>query len=114
MTPDQLPLIELPALPKLTAQQQLVLDKLREAGADGLHADEAGAFAHSIMESRWRHSEQERCQFCGARGLQILKRLRQLGLARYRGRMRVWQAVGTPEPELQPRGMLPDSEPLPF
>ena len=90
---DQIPLLTVEVEPRLTAKQALVLAKLRAAGSDGLHTDEAGAWAHSVMESRWRHSEQDRCQWCGKRGKEILGRLRDLGLARYRGRMRVWQAA---------------------
>lgn len=111
---DQLALLEVPAAPKLTDQQSLVLRRLVEAGADGLEASEAGALAHSVMESRWRHSDQERCAYCGKRGLQILQRLKEIGLARYRGRMRVWQAADLPEAEVEVSGMLRDDEAIPF
>ena len=107
----QLAMIE--AEPKLTAQQRLVLDRLRAAGTDGLHTDEAGAIAHSAMESRWRHSDADRCQWCGKRGKEILGRLRVLGLARYRGRLRVWQATGEFREGPLP-GMLRDDQPIPF
>jgi hypothetical protein len=112
---DQLPLLapDLPA-PKLTPQQTLVLARLEAAGADGLHADEVGAIAHSVMESRWQHHEGERCEYCAQRGLQLLRSLRAKGLVRYRAKLKAWQAAGVGEPEREVRGMLRDDEDLPF
>jgi len=104
------------AEPKLSAAQRLILDALRQAGAAGLHADECGALAHSRAEGRSRHGAEERCLYCGQRGMQLLRALRSKGLARYRrGSAQApgyWQACSY-ERE-RPRGMLPDSEPLPF
>lgn len=113
----QLALVDVSPTLKLTAQQQLVLAALQRA-PDGLHADECGALAHTIMESRWRHSADDRCQFCGSRGLQILHSLRDKGLVRYRARLKVWQATSLEsEPQAEGwdgHGMLSASEPLPF
>lgn len=97
---EPLRLLEVEPLPRLTAQQQLALERLRQAGADGLSADEVGALAHSVMESRWRHPEGERCVYCGQRGLQLLRALRAKGLVRYRARLKRWQAVGVPQVEV--------------
>ena len=99
---QQIPLVEVDPAVKLTPQQTLVLEQLKRAEADGLHADEAGAWAHSIMESKWRHSPEERCLFCTKRGLQILHRLREHGLARYRAKSKVWQAIGHESDSTQP------------
>jgi len=90
---DQIPLVEVEAIPKLKPRQQVVLDALRRAGTDGLEPSEAGAHLHALKEGRWAHSAEERCVYCGRDGNAVLKRLRDLGLARYRGRMRVWQAA---------------------
>lgn len=95
MTADQTTL--LPEPPKLSPQQHLVYDQLLKAGADGLEPSEAGAWAHSIMESRYQHPETERCIYCPQRGNQILRRLRTLGLAKYRRGRGIWQAVGAAE-----------------
>lgn len=105
----------LPAEPKLTDQQRLVLDALTRAAADGLEPSEAGALAHSVMESRWRHGPEERCLYCAQRGNQLLRALRAKGLAKYSAKRKLWvsadvNAKAVPET----KGMLPDSEPLPF
>lgn len=100
---DQLPLLEVePPAAKLTPQQALVLERLLAAGQDGLHADEVGAIAHSVMESRWRHSAEDRCEYCGKRGLEILKALRAKGLVRYRAKLKSWQATELPPPKPEP------------
>jgi hypothetical protein len=92
---EQLPLLALE--PKLTGRQRRVLDALLAAGQHGLHADEAGALAHEMKQGRWAHSSAERCVWCGGDGLAILRRLKDLGLARYRSRLKAWQAVTTTE-----------------
>jgi hypothetical protein len=94
----------IPTGPKVTAQQAAVLAALEQAGEDGLHADECGAIAHELMESRWAHPRDTRCQFCGQRGLQVLKRLRTLGLTRYRARNKAWQACNLPQAAPEPDG----------
>ena len=80
---------------QLTNRQQRVLDALHAAGQDGLHADEAGALAHEMKHGRWAHPNQERCVYCAGDGLAILRRLKEHGLARYRSKSKIWQAVGT-------------------
>lgn len=112
---NQLPLLEVETRPpRLTEQQALVLARLETAAAAGLHADEVGAIAHSVMESRWRHGEGDRCLYCAQRGLQLLWALRAKGLVRSRAKLKVWQAIDAPEPEVEMRGMLRDDEELPF
>ena len=80
----QLALVDVQPAAKLTERQQAVLDALQRAGHDGLDADQAGAIAHELKAGRWQHSRDERCLYCAQDGLQILRRLRDLGLARYR------------------------------
>lgn len=118
---EQLALVEIPASPKLTDRQRAVLDALTAAGAFGVDADQAGAIAHELKTGRWRHSRDDRCEYCGRDGNQILSRLRDLGYARYRRRKGqlagVWLATSerdeTP-PAPTPGGMLPDTQALPF
>lgn len=99
---EQLALVEIAAAPKLTDRQAAVLQAVQAAGLDGLHADEAGAVAHALKEGRWRHGRDERCAFCGSDGNAILRRLRTLGLVKYRLRTG-WVAVGAAKPD--PPGM---------
>jgi hypothetical protein len=98
---EQLPLVEVDPEPRLTDRQQLALTALQDAGADGLHADEVGARLHEAKQTKWAHSREERCVYCAGDGLQVLRRLRELGLARYRAKGKMWQAVGVPEVEVQ-------------
>jgi hypothetical protein len=110
---DQLTIVE--TGPKLTPRQQAVHQALQAAGQDGLHADEAGAVAHEQKEGRWAHSRDERCQWCGKDGKQILHALRAKGLARYRSKLKAWQAstiesepvVETPQPDFSGAGPVP-------
>ena len=81
--------------PELHPRQQLVLDTLRAAGHDGLHADEVGAAIH---EYRGRHDRGTRCDYCAREGGQVLKRLRELGHVR-RDRHGNWYALDLPERE---------------
>lgn len=83
---DALQIFEPDTVHKLTDRQQAVHDALHRAGHDGLDTDQAGAIAHELKAGRWAHSRDDRCQFCGKDGKQILERLRHLGLARYRRR----------------------------
>lgn len=75
----------------LTARQQFVYDLLamRE-----LAADEAGAAWHSrprgVDDDTMRHPEDERCEWCAATGLEILRALYRKGLVRYRQSPRVY------------------------
>lgn len=112
---DQLELVLAPATPKLTARQQTVLDALTAAGADGLEPSEAGAHLHALKEGRWAHSREQRCEWCPRDGLAVLRRLRALGLARYRAKTKVWTTMDAPAAEVEwPRGMLRPDEALPF
>lgn len=111
---DQLPLLVVETSPKLAARQQAVHAALQAAGADGLESSEAGAIAHELKETKWAHSRDDRCVYCGKDGRAILLRLAELGLARYRSRLKVWQTVGVPQVDPEVRGMLRDDEELPF
>lgn len=112
---DQLELVPAPTTPKLTARQQAVLDALTAAGADGLEPSEAGAVLHALKEGRWAHSREERCEYCGRDGLAVLRRLRALGLSRYRAKTKVWTTTDAPAAETEwPCGMLRPEEALPF
>jgi hypothetical protein len=95
----QLELLEQELRP-LTPRQQAVLDALQRAGQDGLLPAEAGAIVHM---AQGRHGPGLGCRWCPTAGLEILRALRKRGLARQRGRPRVWVAVGVPTPD--PPGM---------
>jgi hypothetical protein len=86
---EQLALIETPP-PPLTPRQQHVADALHQAGHDGLTAAQAGAYVHA---QQGRHAEDRPCDWCTTAGNEILKALRKRGLARQRGRPRIWVAV---------------------
>jgi hypothetical protein len=82
--PGQLALLGLPdPVRKLTDRQQHVLDALTRAGQDGLDADQAGAL---LCERKGIHGREQRCQFDGRNGKQVLEALKAKGLARYRRR----------------------------
>lgn len=66
---EQPALFTVPEEPKLTVDQQLVWDSL-QAHADGLSADEVGAIVHA---SHGKHVAVDRCEWCGQRGLQLLR-----------------------------------------
>lgn len=95
----QLALIAVDPTPVLTERQQAVYTALTAAGHEGLDADQAGAIAHELKEGRWQHGRDERCNYCGREGQQILVRLREYGLARYRRRKGqlagVWLTTGS-------------------
>ena len=104
---DQLPLVEVEGETRLTPRQQAVLQALKAAGWGGLRADEAGAIAHEMKEGRSQHGRDNRCDYCARDGRQILARLRDLGYARYRSKLKVWQANAA----LQARGAEPSDAP---
>lgn len=68
----------------LTPRQETVYD-LVLATDGGISADEAGALAHETRERR-PHSRDERCEWCGQDGRQILEALHRKGLVRRRRR----------------------------
>jgi hypothetical protein len=106
---EQLALLP-PAQRRLTERQRAVRDALRAAGQDGLDADQAGAIAHTLKDGRWAHSKDERCRFCGKDGQAIMRRLAELGLARYRRANRQRNIHGTWLPtdaEPQPDAAIP-------
>lgn len=107
MTDQQLALVDVP--PKLTDRQQHAHDALQAAGAEGLHPEEVGAI---LCEHAGRHNRDDRCRYDGANGLDVLCALRAKGLARYRGRLRVWQSASTPD--LAPSFDVEEQEPADF
>jgi hypothetical protein len=117
---EQLELLA-PAPPKLTERQQLALDHLEHAGPDGLAADHIGALLHQTKPAgtRGHHTAETRCLYCGKTGREVLEALKAKGLARYR-RARgdtpgAWVTSDQPAtPPRAVRGMLPDSEAIPF
>lgn len=101
---EQLALLDLAPEIKLTDRQQAVLDALKAAGPDGLDTDQAGAIAHETpAASGYSHTRDTRCVHCAHAGKQILERLAELGLARYRRANRskslhgVWLATDLPD-----------------
>ena len=111
---NQLPLVEVEGETRLTPRQQAVLQALKAAEWGGLRTDAAGAIAHEMKEGRWAHSRDTTCDYCARDGKQILARLRDLGFARYRSKLKVWQAVAAARPEVRSPAMLPDDQPLPY
>lgn len=105
---EQLALIDVPAAPALTDRQQHALDAITAAGADGIHSDELGAL---LCERNGKHSAGDRCQWCTKNGLGVLNRLRELGLVRYRSKLKAWTATGTPDPPSEPRPAKPGTVP---
>lgn len=98
-----IPEVQVESKPKLTDRQALALAALQAADHAGLHADEVGALLHEQKQGRWGHSREERCAWCGGDGLAMLRRLRELGHARYRAKLKAWQATELPlEPEVVP------------
>ena len=108
MTADQLTLVDVPAVPKLTERQQRALDLLEQAGYDGLTSDDLGAKMH-------QHGDDDRCQFCGSTGNELGRALRSKGLVQQRRRRApggdhymVWTVVGKLD---APRDEKPTSVP---
>lgn len=117
VAPEQLALIA-PELPKLTDRQQTVLEALQRAGQDGLDTDAAGAL---LCAAKGIHGPNDRCQYDGRSGKQVLEALAAKGHARYRRANRArgihgaWLATGQPDPEPpRPNAMLADDQPIPF
>lgn len=119
MSPDQLRLIDAPAVKPLTGRQQAVLDAVTNAGVDGIDAADAGAITHALKEGRWAHPQDQRCAYCGRDGQAILARLAELGHVRYRRKTSSlpggWVATSVLDgPDERFRAMLADDEDLPF
>jgi hypothetical protein len=106
---EQLALI--PAGPKLGDRQHFVLELVERAGTDGVSADEAGA---AWCAERGKHPVEERCEFDGKTGNDVLRSLRAKGLVRYRKRTPDreggWVAVDASEPPPAPSGSVPYNE----
>lgn len=116
MTDDQLQLVDVAAVPKLTDRQARALELLTAAGHDGLHADELGAIVHEEKGDKWAHSRDIRYVYCGSTGNELLNALRNKGLAKYRraknGIPGAWIAIKLAEGATPtPRG---DAEDIPF
>lgn len=110
-----IPEVQVEPKPKLTDRQALALATLQAAGLDGLHADEVGALLHEQKQGRWAHGREERCAWCGGDGLAMLRRLRELGHARYRAKLKAWQATELPPAEPVPVPEDYDGEgPVPY
>lgn len=108
----QLQLVDTPVEPKLTPRQARALEHVHAAGAAGIHPDELGALLHAEYR---KHGVDERCHFCGATGISILKALRKKGLAKYRrgtvDRPGYWYPVGAAKRDEMPPGMTDE---IPF
>lgn len=98
-------LFEMAAEPRLTPDQQLALDAIRDA-KDGLDAGEIGALCHA---AHGRHAPGNRCTWCRDRGLQLLrsKALKPLVVRRKSGlyQLRDQKPSG---------GIDPKTSPIPF
>jgi hypothetical protein len=109
---EQLALLEVetPA-PNLTARQAFALHELENAGTDGLTTDELGAL---LCQRNGKHDAGTRCRFDGKNGRALLLRLRELELARYRAKAKVWTVTSPIDTSPRPSGMLSDDEAIPF
>lgn len=111
---EQLALVDVPAVPKLTERQQRALEHITVAGWAGLSSDELGAKMHD------RHSDDDRCAFCGSTGNELGRALRTKGLAVQRRRRgpggdgyMVWTIPGRleePQPVSAASGSIPYNE----
>jgi len=88
---DQLLLVDVPAVPNMTARQQAVYDAIERAGYDGLFTEELGALEHARLG---RHAPDETCRFCGQSGGAIAKELRAKGLTTQRRKPTRWTVAG--------------------
>lgn len=89
----------------LTERQQFTLDLVTAAGRQGLNSDDVGA---AWCAHRGKHDTDERCQWCGVAGREVLRALRRRGLVRSR-RTGEWYATNLP-PET---AIDPDVDPFP-
>ena len=70
---DQLQLLDVaPAKPARQTQTAWALDRIRDAGENGLHPDELGALLH---ERDGKHDAGDRCEWCARDGARVLRRL---------------------------------------
>lgn len=97
-----------PSLPKLRDRQQYALDEISAAGAEGIHTDELGAL---LCQRNGRHPAGDRCTWCSKNGLDVLNRLRELGLVRYQAKLKAWTATGIPDLSSETRTAKPGTVP---
>jgi hypothetical protein len=75
----------------LKPRQQAVLDRARQAGRDGISAEDAGTVLHALRKCRW--CERGTCLYLKSEGRDVLKALKAKDLVtEHRGG--VWRAVG--------------------
>jgi len=67
--------------PVVKGRQAAALNAIREAGWDGLASDELGAHVHGWQG---KHPADQVCEWCPTVGLEIGRRLRELGLVKQR------------------------------
>jgi hypothetical protein len=107
---DQPTLIDVPAQPKLTAQQQAAHDHI--AANDGVTAEALGAHLHALTG---KHAEERPCQYCEQRGRSVAssKALKPAVTFRNTEHGRVYVLRG-PRRSVRPaRGLIATSEPDP-
>jgi hypothetical protein len=108
MTADRL--FDLPPTTRLTDRQAHALEKITDAGYDGLHTDELGAIVHAFTG---KHPADQLCEWCGSAGLEVGKALRGKALVQQRRRksvggdaVMVWTIAG----KLNPPRAVPDPD----
>lgn len=96
MTADRL--FDIEPVHQLTERQSVALAAITAAGYDGLHTDELGAAVHGWQG---KHAADELCEFCPNVGMELGRRLRELGLVQQRRRkgaggdvVLVWTVAG--------------------
>lgn len=103
-------LFDVPEEPKLTERQKHALEKITDAGFDGLHTEELGAIVHAFTG---KHPSETLCEWCGSAGLEVGKALRGKQLVQQRKRksaggdaVMVWTVAG----KLDPPRAAPDPD----
>jgi hypothetical protein len=105
---DQPTLVDVPATPRLTGQQQAAFDLITTR--DGVTAAELGAHLHHLIGN---HAEDRPCQWCEQRGRSVAssKALKPLVTYRKTSAGRVYVLRG-PRAAVRPaRGLIATSEP---
>jgi hypothetical protein len=93
-----------PALANLSDRQTIVLTYLQQ-NPDGVRAIDAGNHLHRVKRNPCLYcSDGRTCAYASRDALELLRSLRDRQVARYRGRLGVWQAVvGVDDGRTDPR-----------
>jgi hypothetical protein len=84
---SQLPLVDVPATPVLTARQESAWTYLRSR-AGGCTTVELGAYLHAL---KGKHPDREPCLYCGSEALSVLRSKALRPLVIHRRKLGVWE-----------------------